>query len=96
MSTLLNNYTVFLAGDQYTIVSDEGYEVVEKLTQKVNDAIDEIAKKTGSTDAKRCAVLAAIKFAHQLQKLEYDLQVKNNEESLLIEKINQQLSHFVS
>jgi len=96
MSSPLNNYVILLGGDQYTIVSDEGSVAVEKLAQRVNATIAEISAKTSSADIKRCALLAAMQFAHQLQKLEYELQEKNNEESLLIEKINQQLSSFVS
>lgn len=96
MSTLLNNYTVILGGDQYTLVSDEGSVSVEKLALHVNITLAEIAAKTGcSVDSKRCAILAAVKCAHQMQKIEYELQ-KKTEESLLIEKINQQLSDFVS
>ena len=77
-----HNHIISIGGDQYTIVSDESYEAVEKVAQRVDEALCEISKKTGSQNSKRCAVLAAIKFAYQLQKLEHDLQMKNNEEGV--------------
>lgn len=92
----IKSYTISVNGDQYTIVSDENFAMVEALAQRVDATISDIAKKTESRDVRRCAVLAALQFAHHLHKLESDVQKKSYEDALLIEKINQQISSLIS
>lgn len=90
------NHEVFILGDRYTLMSDESAESVIALAQKVDAVMQEIASKTGLKDARRVAVLAAVKLMHQLQELEKNLQQKHHEESQLINYINQQLSSLSS
>ena len=92
MKGTLTKYHVSIFGDQYILMSDEGPEVVEALSHKVDLLMHEIATKTECKDAQRIAVLVALKLMHQLQELEQNLQQKDQEESQLIHYINQQLS----
>ena len=92
MKDITNSYQVFILGNQYTLISDEGAEKVEELSNKVDLLMQEIAEKTECKDVRRIAVLAALKLMHRLQELETNLQKKDHEESQLINYINQQLS----
>ena len=92
MKNSVENYTVSIFDDTYTLVSDEGSAAVALLAQRVDTLMREISLKTTCNDVRRVAVLALIKVCHQLQTLELELQQKNHEESQLVNYINQQLS----
>lgn len=92
MKNFVENHTVSIFDDTYTLKSDEGSTAVALLAQRVDTLMREISLKTTCTDARRVAVLALIKMVHQLQTLEAQLQQKNHEESQLVNYINQQLS----
>ncbi len=64
---------VGLYGETYSIVSDEPLEKVAEIASSVDSLMQAIAKKTGLTDAKKIAVLAALKLATNQHKLESEL-----------------------
>lgn len=92
MKNALDTYAVSIFDDTYTLMSDEGSAAVALLAQRVDTLMREISLKTASNDTRRVAVLALIKVVHQLQTLEQQLQQKHNEESELVNYINQQMS----
>lgn len=92
MKNSVENYTVSIFDDTYTLMSDEGSAAVALLAQRVDTLMREISLKTTCNDSRRVAVLALIKVVHQLQTAEMQLQQKSHEESQLVNYINQQLS----
>lgn len=92
MKNAVDTYAVSIFDDTYTLMSDEGSAAVALLAQRVDTLMREISLKTASSDTRRVAVLALIKMVHQLQTLEHQLQQKHNEESELVNYINQQMS----
>jgi len=75
--------------DQYVLISDENEEDVRKASQMVDMLMKEIAKKSQLVDAKKVAVLAALRIASKLIDLESSLEcceIKHIELLDLIEK----------
>lgn len=62
--------TVSIAGDAYTLVSDEGIALVEEAAQDVDALIKQLATRSRSADMRRVAVFVALKLAHELKCLQ--------------------------
>lgn len=85
------HHTIHILGTPYSIISDEP-EIITKLAQDIEKAMQAISAKTGSDDMHKLAVLVAIQLAHRLREVELTLQKKEQQEALLTEKINQHLA----
>jgi hypothetical protein len=67
MSKILKKYKARIFGDVYTLVSDEDDSVVLEVVYKVDSLMKEYAAKPALMgDAKRIAVLVALKMAEEL------------------------------
>lgn len=62
--------TVSIAGDTYTLVSDEGITLVEEAARDVDMCMKQLTMRTRSADMRRIAVFAALKMAHDLKRLQ--------------------------
>ena len=90
----VQTYAVSIFGETYSLVSDEGKEVVSVVAQKVDAAMQEIATKMKHLDTKRIAILAAIKFVHELQLLENRIAKKDLEYVNFINSLDRVIASF--
>jgi len=66
----LKKYKISIFGESYTVVSDESEEHLTSSAQRVDTLMRQIAEKSGISDSKRIAVLAALQCATQLKTCE--------------------------
>ena len=85
------SYNVSIYDDEYALLSDEPKEFVTRAATQVDEAMREIAEKTGLKDSKKIAVLAALRMASQLTKVESERAVAQEEKEKLIDQIDQEL-----
>lgn len=75
MSKELKKYKARIFGELYFIVSDENDRLVLDVVDKVDCLMKEIAAKNGAiVDARKIAVLAALKSTLELMELQQYLQ----------------------
>lgn len=75
MSKILKKYKARIFGEIYTIVSDEDDEFVLKVVHTVDAMMKEFAKAPVlMSDAKKIAVLTALKATEELLMLQQELQ----------------------
>lgn len=75
MSAEIKKYKARIFGEIYAIVSDEEEEMVAEVVSKVDAYMKEIAAKPSVTvDAKKIAVLAALRATQELLILQKTLQ----------------------
>ena len=90
MSKILKKYKARIFGDVYTIVSDEDDGFVLDVVNKVDFMMKELAAKPAMmTDAKKIAVLIALKATEEFLSLQKELQ----QEKIHCEKIMTLLDH---
>lgn len=75
MSAEIKKYKARIFGELYAIVSDEEEEFVAEVVNKVDSLMKEIAAKPSVTiDAKKFAVLAALRATQELLLLQRTMQ----------------------
>ncbi len=75
MSKILKKYKARIFGELYTIVSDEDDGFVLEVVQKVDHMMKDLAAKPSLMgDAKKVAVLIALKATEELLSLQKDVQ----------------------
>lgn len=87
----IRNYSVVIFQDTYAIRSDEPQELVVRAASQVDALMHDIAQKSGSTDGKKIAVLAALRLAHTIENLESTLEKERSKEQELASSIDQAL-----
>lgn len=85
MISPLQKYKISLFGEIQTLVSDEPQENILSAVHQVDTLMKEIAAQTRCSDAKRVALLAALRLAQQLQ-----------DQSKLIHLINDELKDVIA
>ena len=83
--------TVSIAGDTYTLISDEGITLVEEAAREVDALIKQIAGRTRSADMRRVAVFTALKMAHELKRLQQAHSIDQQKALTLVKAINDEL-----
>ena len=76
MSKDLKRYKARIFGELYPIVSDEDESVVLDVVHRVDALMNDIAEKYESSDAKKVAVLAALKATSELAALQKELRLE--------------------
>lgn len=75
MSAEIKKYKARIFGELYAIVSDEDEDFVVEVVDKVDGFMKEIStKSSGALDAKKVAVLAALRATQELLVLQKRLQ----------------------
>ena len=90
------NYKIVIFQDVYTVLSDESEEHVMQAANLVDLFMQEIAKKSNSTDGKKIAVLAALQIASSLVALESKAQANDSKLQELAHKADQALNSLSS
>lgn len=88
----MNKYKVSIFGETYVLTSDESETQVAAAAGQVDVLMREIASYAQGVDARRIAVLVALRLASQLQNLESHLEHKRQEASKLADLIDRELS----
>jgi cell division protein ZapA (FtsZ GTPase activity inhibitor) len=70
MKSELKTYTITIAGQSYSITSDEDKTLLEKAAHKVESTMAAIAQAAPKTTPEKQALLAALQIAHQACKQE--------------------------
>lgn len=83
--------TVSIAGDTYTLVSDEGVSIVEEAARDVDALIKQLATHSRSTDMRRVAVFVALKLAHELRRLQQVTAADQQQVLTLVKSITDEL-----
>lgn len=86
------SYKFMIFGNEYSLVSDEDKMRVERAAQTVDALMIELAKRSGLTDQKKIAVLAALQLASKVVDLELSIDSFNKQEHALIERVDEFLS----
>lgn len=94
MSGPVKKYKVTIAGDMYTLVSDESEEKVLALAAMVDALISDISKKAGVFDVRKTAVFAALQLASTNRTLEQALASHAETSSRLHTLLDQGLSNL--
>ena len=87
MSKEKKRYQATIFGDTYSLVSDEDALDVERAAQQLDVHMKEIAERSGCTDTKSIAVLAALKFVRALHEAEQRANLSHLKIQALIERI---------
>lgn len=85
-------YKVRIFGDQYALVGDESYELVERSALLVDSLMNEIAQQSSVRDHKRIAVLAALRIASELVRAQDQIDDTVQASADLAEQIAKALS----
>lgn len=88
-------FKVSIFGESYNLVSDEPEEQIAFSAQNVDELMKIIAEKSGMSDQKRIAVLAALQLASKLKTCESLLESYSKRESQLVHRIEKELSSSV-
>ncbi len=79
MSKEFKKYKARIFGELYPIVSDEDESLILDVVHKVDVLMREISEKYDSTDAKKIAVLAALKATEELIALQKEMQQEQSQ-----------------
>lgn len=91
MMSKAKKYEVMIFGQPYALMSDEPFERIGQLAERLNELMKSIAEKSRTLDSKNIAVLAALQMAHQLSTLENRLEHEHTAQTKLIADIEQEL-----
>lgn len=91
MSDMSQNLKIHIFGEEYSLVSDESHEHIEKAAMLVDAYMREIAEKGTLANEKKIAILGALRLASKLVQLESTIQQCNKKEQDLIAYLNQAL-----
>lgn len=94
MMDSVNRHKVSVFGESYNLVSDEAGEHVLQAGALVDSLMREIAEKSQSTDVKKIAVLAALKYASTTIHLKHQLDFYVQEQSKLVDIIDHEFEAF--
>lgn len=82
---------VTIFGDEYTLVSNESEAHIIESAKLINTFMQEIASKSKSSDAKRVAVLAALRIASQVLQMEAQQEQKEQHMKSLVQELDAEL-----
>lgn len=66
-------YTVKIFGESYHLLSDDREELVAHSAELVDELMTDIAKRSGISEPRKLAVLAALQIASKVVSLESDV-----------------------
>jgi len=89
MNTKPKKFTLDIFDSQYSIISDENDDNLLKAAQLVDSLMREIFDQSKITDAKKVAVLAALRIANNLINVEITLEKYNEEQQKLASLIEE-------
>lgn len=84
----LNKHKVTIFGEGYHLISDETDGHIKEAVISVDSIMREIAENSHETDAKRIAVLTALKYASATIHLKQQIDLYTQEQSKLINLID--------
>jgi len=87
----LKKQTITIFDDQYTIVSDEPDNLLDKAVEYANHLMTSISMHSEITDKKKIAVLSSLQMAMKIQKLEQQLNALKHKEEELVASVNRHL-----
>lgn len=87
----VKQYKVTIFGDHYSLMSDESDESILKAASMVDAMMKEIADKSKIQDGKKVAVLAALRVASVLTKLESEREAEKRHYQKLNDLIDPEL-----
>ncbi len=94
MNRETKNYKVHIFDDEYVLITDESEEHIIQSATAVDSLMKELAQKSRITDAKKLAVLAALRIASKALALENDLIQRTQKEAELIKQLEQNLQNL--
>lgn len=83
MNASIKTFTVTIHNERYHLASDENEARILEVAQRVDQEMRDISQQLGVDDAKRIAVLVALRFADQLLTSE----LKNQEMDCLLDRL---------
>jgi cell division protein ZapA (FtsZ GTPase activity inhibitor) len=91
MNTECKNYTVTIFGQEYTLKSDESFEIIAHIASLVDVSMREIATKTQLKETAPIAVLVAFKTMHSLYACKAEISENVHHHELLLKQVDQAL-----
>lgn len=86
------SYKVQIFEDPYILSSDESEALVMKAAEMVDASMKEISHQCGLVDAKKIAVLTALRFAGKVLAVETEQGMEHEKQIALKKYIDQELS----
>lgn len=90
MSKELKKYKARIFGESYPIVSDEEESFILEVVHKLDMRMKEISEKYDSSDAKKIAVLAALKATEELLMLQQERQNEHQQSSKIMTLLDEE------
>lgn len=91
-----NSVKIHVYGKEYTIKSPQNPEVTKEYAAYIDNLMREVAKKTGSLDTTRIAILALLQVTHELftlrKKQDADTREFDKKMEELLKEINNSMS----
>jgi len=95
MSKELKKYKARIFGELYSIVSDEEDDFVLEVVRKVDCLMKEISTKNNATvDAKKIAVLTALKVTEELLALQELMEKEQSQSDRILTLLNEEEFSF--
>ena len=83
-------------GDEYALKSDETSEHMAQAASMIDVTMRDIDQKISIGDAKKIAVLAALRIASKLLHLQEEIELNKQREADLVSRIESDISSLVS
>lgn len=87
---------ISIFGDEYALRSDETAEHMAQAASMVDVAMREIAQVSSVGDAKKIAVLSALRIASKLLHLQEEIAINKRQEAELLSRLESDISSLVS
>ena len=91
-----NTVKIHVYGKEYTIKSPENPEVTTEYAGYIDKLMKEIARKTGSLDMNRIAILALLQVTHELYALRRRVERENLEFDRKMDELGKEIEAYMS
>lgn len=87
-------YSVAIAGQKYSLISDDSEEIVTQATDLVNAILHEITQKLPAGDTHKAAVLTSLKLARDFIAMQHALNAHTDYHQRIIGILDSALNVF--
>lgn len=86
----MKKYKAHIFGETFSLVSDEPEQLVFEAVELVDNSMKEVSSRNALLDARKAAVLSALKIALKLKSLEQMLEEERSQSSRILNVLDTQ------
>ncbi len=90
---MTNKLKVKILGQEYTLVSEDSVEYMQKIANAVNEKITEAHTRNSALSTSMASILVALNMADDLEKVKHAAREKVNEQAAEIASLRKQLEN---